>query len=146
MDIEAGNRRGTRILLRRPPFPTEHAAAEGTLPAARSPMKEGAVMKVNIEIDCTPVEARQFFGLPDVEPLQAAVMERVHKEMLAEMDRLSPEAIMRTWLSLMPLEPSRCRSCSPRCSRKGLAGRRSRVRASTRTAFIFPQPDALNGA
>jgi Family of unknown function (DUF6489) len=59
-------------------------------------------MKVNIEIDCTPVEARQFFGLPDVGPLQAAVMERVQKEMLAEMDRLSPEAIMRTWLSLIP--------------------------------------------
>jgi Family of unknown function (DUF6489) len=59
-------------------------------------------MKVNIEIDCTPVEARQFFGLPDVGPLQAAVMERLQKEMLAEMDRLSPEAIMRTWLSLMP--------------------------------------------
>jgi Family of unknown function (DUF6489) len=65
-------------------------------------MKEGAVMKVNIEIDCTPVEARQFFGLPDVQPLQAAVMERLQKEMLTEMDRLSPEAIMRTWLSLMP--------------------------------------------
>jgi Family of unknown function (DUF6489) len=59
-------------------------------------------MRVNIEIDCTPVEARQFFGLPDVGPLQAAVMERVQKEMLAEMDRLSPEAIMRTWLSLIP--------------------------------------------
>ena len=59
-------------------------------------------MKVNIEIDCSPVEARQFFGLPDVGPLQAAVMERVQKEMLAEMDRLSPEAIMRTWLSLIP--------------------------------------------
>jgi hypothetical protein len=29
-------------------------------------------------------------------------MERLEKEMLAEMDRLSPEAIMRTWLSLMP--------------------------------------------
>ena len=26
-------------------------------------------MKVNIEIDCTPVEARQFFGLPDVVPM-----------------------------------------------------------------------------
>ena len=23
-------------------------------------------MKVNVEIDCTPLEARQFFGLPDV--------------------------------------------------------------------------------
>ena len=27
-------------------------------------------MKVNVEIDCTPEEARAFFGLPDVAPLQ----------------------------------------------------------------------------
>jgi hypothetical protein len=59
-------------------------------------------MKVNIEIECTPVEARQFLGLPDVEPLQAAVMERLQKDMLARMDQISPEAIMRTWLSFMP--------------------------------------------
>ena len=59
-------------------------------------------MKVNIEIECTPVEARQFFGLPDLEPLQAAGTERLQKEMLASMDPISPEAMMRTWLSFMP--------------------------------------------
>jgi len=32
-------------------------------------------MKVNVEIDCTPLEARQFFGLPDVAPMQTAVMD-----------------------------------------------------------------------
>ena len=26
-------------------------------------------MKINVEIDCTPQEARQFFGLPDVQPM-----------------------------------------------------------------------------
>ena len=59
-------------------------------------------MKVNIEIECTPEEARQFFGLPNVEPMQAAVMEQFQKKMLAEMDRISPESVMQTWLSLMP--------------------------------------------
>ena len=29
-------------------------------------------MKITIEIDCTPDEARQFVGLPDVKPMQAA--------------------------------------------------------------------------
>ncbi len=33
-------------------------------------------MKVTIEIDCTPIEARQFMGLPDVQPMQAAVWRR----------------------------------------------------------------------
>ena len=58
-------------------------------------------MKVNVEIECTPAEARQFFGLPNVEPMQAAVMEQFQK-LLAEMDRISPEGIMSTWLSFMP--------------------------------------------
>jgi hypothetical protein len=59
-------------------------------------------MKVNVEIDCTPAEARQFLGLPNVEPMQAAVMEQFQNKMLAEMDRISPDTIMSTWLSLLP--------------------------------------------
>ena len=41
-------------------------------------------------------------SLPDLEPLQTAVTERLQKEMLARMDQISPEAMMRTWLSFMP--------------------------------------------
>ena len=48
-------------------------------------------MKVNVEIDCTPAEARQFMGLPNVEPMQAAVMEQFQKKMLAEIDRMGRE-------------------------------------------------------
>jgi hypothetical protein len=57
-------------------------------------------MKVNIEIDCTPVEARQFFGLPNVEPMQAAVMQQLEKRMLADIDRFSPETLMKNWLTV----------------------------------------------
>ena len=31
-------------------------------------------MKIKIEVDCTPEEARNFFGLPNVKPMQEAVM------------------------------------------------------------------------
>ena len=31
-------------------------------------------MKVTVDIDCTPEEARTFFGLPDVKPMQKAMM------------------------------------------------------------------------
>ena len=41
-------------------------------------------MKVNVEIDCTPLEARQFFGLPDVQPMQTAVMEKLQQQMMAQ--------------------------------------------------------------
>jgi Family of unknown function (DUF6489) len=59
-------------------------------------------MKVNIEIECTPIEARQFFGLPNVEPMQATVMQQLEKRILADIDRFSPEALMTGWLPLVP--------------------------------------------
>ena len=62
-------------------------------------------MKCKIEIDFTPLEARQFFGLPDVQPLQARVMDEVEKKMLAEMDRFSPDAILKSWLSMFNQTP-----------------------------------------
>ncbi len=34
-------------------------------------------MKVTIEIDCTPIEAREFLGLPDVRPMQSAMMDKL---------------------------------------------------------------------
>ena len=59
-------------------------------------------MKVTIEIDCTPDEARQFFGLPDVKPLQAAVMARMEAGLNEAADRFSPETLLRSWMSSMP--------------------------------------------
>ena len=59
-------------------------------------------MKVTIEIDCTPVEARQFFGLPNVEPMQAAVMQELEKRMLTDIERFSPESLIKNWFSVGP--------------------------------------------
>lgn len=38
-------------------------------------------MKVHIEIDCTPEEARQFMGLPDVEQANAIYVDTISKAM-----------------------------------------------------------------
>jgi uncharacterized protein DUF6489 len=59
-------------------------------------------MKVNVEIDCTPVEARQFFGLPDVAPMQTAVMERLQQQMIANIEQVSPEALLQSWFTFDP--------------------------------------------
>jgi hypothetical protein len=59
-------------------------------------------MKVNIEIDCTPLEARQFFGLPDVVPMQTAVMDRLQHQMVANIDKISPESLIQSWFSFDP--------------------------------------------
>ena len=59
-------------------------------------------MKVTVEIDCTPAEARQFLGLPDVEALQKKVMAEVERRTMAELERFSPDTLLKTWLSLAP--------------------------------------------
>ncbi|MHC8508040.1 MAG: DUF6489 family protein [Rhodospirillales bacterium] len=55
-------------------------------------------MKIKFDIDCTPEEARAFFGLPDVAPMQAALMEEVQKRMTANLDTLNPEALFKAWM------------------------------------------------
>ena len=59
-------------------------------------------MKVNVEIECTPLEARLFFGLPDVQPMQVAVMEKLQQQMAANIDKVSPEALMQSWFTFDP--------------------------------------------
>ena len=38
-------------------------------------------MKVNIEIDCTPEEARSFMGLPDVSEANSVYVDNITKAM-----------------------------------------------------------------
>jgi hypothetical protein len=62
----------------------------------------GADMKVNIEIDCTPLEARQFMGLPDVSPMQTAVMDKLQQQMMANIEKVSPESLLQSWFTFDP--------------------------------------------
>jgi hypothetical protein len=63
-------------------------------------------MKFTIEIDCTPEEARHFFGLPDVKPIQDAAMAKMGQQMSDAVLNLTPEAMLRTWLPLSPWTPT----------------------------------------
>lgn len=63
-------------------------------------------MKFNIEIDCTPEEARSFFGLPDVQPMQAAVLKKIEQQMLDALTQTSPEALLKHWLPATAWTPS----------------------------------------
>ncbi len=55
-------------------------------------------MKVTINIDCTPEEARLFLGLPMVGPMQEALMDKLEQRMTDYLDATSPEALLKTWL------------------------------------------------
>jgi len=61
--------------------------------------REDQTVKITIDVDCTPAEAREFFGLPDLRPLQAAWLAEVEKRLVADMQKFSPEGIARSWLS-----------------------------------------------
>ena len=78
-------------------------------------------MKINIDIDCTPEEARLFFGLPDVKPMQQAVMARIERQMLDAADAMSPDSIMKMSLQFMPHNPDQIRARSRGSSRSLLA-------------------------
>lgn len=56
-------------------------------------------MKVNVAVDCTPAEARAFLGLPDVTPLNEAMVAEMQKRMEANVAAMQPEELMKTWTS-----------------------------------------------
>ena len=54
-------------------------------------------MKVTVDFDCTPEEARRFMGLPDLTPVHQAYIERMQK---AVTEGVTPEYItelVKTW-------------------------------------------------
>jgi hypothetical protein len=55
-------------------------------------------MKVKIDIDCTPEEARTFFGLPDLGPLQQEMLKAMQEKMTGAMGAMDPESIMKAWM------------------------------------------------
>jgi hypothetical protein len=56
-------------------------------------------MKITMNIDCTPEEARSFVGLPDVAPMQERLLKEVEERLRANLHAMEPEAMLKMWLS-----------------------------------------------
>ncbi len=56
-------------------------------------------MKMTIEIDCTPIEARTFLGLPDVSVLNDHLVAEMKARMDANMAMIQPEELMKNWMA-----------------------------------------------
>ena len=56
-------------------------------------------MKISIDIDCSPEEARRFFGLPDVTPVNEAVVETVQARMSDALKQVDGETLLREWMA-----------------------------------------------
>jgi hypothetical protein len=59
-------------------------------------------MKFEIEIEATPIEARQFLGLPDVTPLHEAWIARMQEMMKTGMNPADMERMMKAWSAGVP--------------------------------------------
>ncbi len=55
-------------------------------------------MKVTVNVECTPDEARAFLGLPDVAPMQRALMGEMERQLKQSMQAMTPESLFKTWL------------------------------------------------
>jgi hypothetical protein len=55
-------------------------------------------MKISLDIDCTPEELRGFFGLPEVKPMQEALLREVEEQLRTNVKALDPETALKTWL------------------------------------------------
>lgn len=58
-------------------------------------------MKINVNVDCTPDEARQFMGLPDVQPFQEEMMKIMRGKTIENMKMMEPDRLMQMWGPMM---------------------------------------------
>lgn len=57
-------------------------------------------MKITINVDCTPEEARRYMGLPDIAPMQEAMLKQMQERMMANVSSMQPAEMMKAWLPM----------------------------------------------
>jgi hypothetical protein len=60
--------------------------------------KPGRAGEMKIQVDVTPEEARTLLGLPDVKPMQKAMMEDIEGRMKKALSAMEPDALFKMWL------------------------------------------------
>ena len=61
------------------------------------------MIKIKLDIECTPAEARQFLGLPDLQPMQDRLLTEMEQRFREAARQATPEAIIRRWFDAFPL-------------------------------------------
>jgi hypothetical protein len=56
-------------------------------------------MKLKVEVDCTPQEARAFLGLPDVKALNDHLVKEMKNRVDSNLAMIAPEELMKNWMS-----------------------------------------------
>ncbi len=79
-------------------------------------------MKLKIEVECTPEEARAFLGLPDVSALNAHLVEEMKGRIDQNINLLQPEELMRSWMALGGQATEQFRKLMTDAATAGLSG------------------------
>jgi hypothetical protein len=61
--------------------------------------KERRAVKISLQVDCTPIEARAFLGLPDVRDLNETMVKEMKARMNANMALVQPDELMKNWMA-----------------------------------------------
>jgi hypothetical protein len=57
-------------------------------------------VKINVEVDCTPEEARRFMGLPDMAPVHEKYLAMLTNAMDGSAAPEMMESVMRSWMPM----------------------------------------------
>jgi len=82
-------------------------------------------MKLKIEVDCSPEEARSFLGLPDVTGLNAHLVDVMKARMDQNMASLQPDELFRSWMAMGGQATEQFRKLMTAAATAGLGGTRA---------------------
>ncbi len=58
-------------------------------------------MRMTIDIDCTPEEARRLFGMPDISSVNDMIVEEMNRKARENLDSLAdPERLVDQWMNV----------------------------------------------
>lgn len=55
-------------------------------------------MKITVNVDCTPEEARKILGLPDLAPFQQVILDEMEKRLTKGIQAEDLEALFKLWM------------------------------------------------
>jgi hypothetical protein len=76
-------------------------------------------MKISVDVDCTPEEARRLLGLPDLTPVHQAYVDRMTKAVSEGVTAESVAEFMKSWAPMSEAGMTMWRSMV-----EGMSGRR----------------------
>jgi len=58
-------------------------------------------MKITVNVDCTPEEARASLGLPDLKSMQDELMAEMRSRLMSGIAAMDPAELLRSWMPAM---------------------------------------------